>query len=565
MNSSLMVRNAFFGRRGFRLSGRSVFAALLLGTFWFALGGTEAGAQSLVARRVGAPFLSNGGGPDVLGEVGGQLLFTGTKKLLREGNGESFIATEKVIYRTDGTAISSLLDEATTYRAVGRVGVTDDYLYFTNGGPKLLATDGETIQEVDLPFELKAGFSSLNRLFQVGDEHLLTGSEFVSYQAGNRGRLLALDGLSTRTLATYSRANISPNAQRPVDAGSLLFSADDVIYATDGDSLSPLPVIGGATTSLWQPVRFGTEVLFSAMRGGDVELYKSNGAVATQVADLNPLGDSSPSLSASGIFGDHLYFRATAADLRHHLFRTDGVSATQFTDLRDPDVIGVFGGRLFFSASNESGRDLFSTDGVQVTELNVVPDVEYAVIQSFAEINGRVVFATFLADYTGKVWSTDGLTAEPLADLFRGGGPSTLRFGDALYFGAYGPNGNDVFTTDGTTVSEVATPHPVDWIDDDPLEFAGRMLLRSGVEGQGSRVLAIAGSTAENIAMDLEGTFHVSDPIAFDGRAFFFSHAGEQGQLWEIVSVPEPGAEALFVAGLLLVTRLKAGRPFCGR
>ena len=142
-----------------------------------------------------------------------------------------------------------------------------------------------------------------------------------------------------------------------------------------------------------------------------------------QVADINPDGDAFRYdfyRGAYAMFKEELFFSAIGPN-GHELFRTDGTSVTEVADINPngdsiPSHLHVFDEQLFFVARGPVGFELYRTDGVTthlVTDINsdehshegdsfLSPHArDFSGERFFAELNGELFFPAYDSDDYG--------------------------------------------------------------------------------------------------------------------------------------------------------------------
>jgi ELWxxDGT repeat protein len=257
------------------------------------------------------------------------------------------------------------------------------------------------------------------------------------------------------------------------------------------------------------------------------------------VGDINSgLPNSDP--DSFEYFADHLYFAATGPAGRE-LYRTDGRDITLLDDINpgtqgsDPDGLVELGGNLYFTAVGPGGRELYKTDGNSVTLFRDMNPRGSAHATVVGKVNGRLVF---MAAPDGQVWQTFTTNGQTVASL--GVGADVVIFGSKqfatqLFFTALADDGWGTYETDG----EVTTRLPDIGFSDfgeHPIEFAGEMVF-SAVGPAGFELYQTKGSIVE-IVENINPQDHPIDPpfggpfglTRVAGQLFFFA-PGHNG--WE--------------------------------
>ena len=302
-----------------------------------------------------------------------------------------------------------------------------------------------------------------------------------------------------------------------------------------GSSTSPIPsgvirctagaaATGVATADVNVPITCTTIAVFTAVFGGDRELWATDGSRSWRVANINPGGSSNP--EGMTALNGRVYF--TADDGAHgvELWMTDGRGAYLVRDIVWESALGsypgeplvVFRGELYFAADDPywPRRALWKTDGTWegTVELKSVHEVawprEFGVIGEgleqelyfsgwteaeglelwrsdgtasgtvfvadvcpgtcdsgpgdFVELGGWVYFIARCEDRADRLWRTDGTTTELVTGYGDARAYSPTRFGDEIYFEVMSGTESRLWKTDGTAEGTrmVTTPDMLD-------------------------------------------------------------------------------------------------------
>ena len=134
---------------------------------------------------------------------------------------------------------------------------------------------------------------------------------------------------------------------------------------------------------------FGGDLYFVANEGGtgtEYQLYKTDGATIDKLPETN---DTDNVISELTVFNSELYFVAKKVDPLHageyitKLYKTDGTTVTQVSDIQNDDVsmpynnnddpsdLIVFNNELYFLAQNDTDLTaLFKYDGTTIYQLS---------------------------------------------------------------------------------------------------------------------------------------------------------------------------------------------------
>jgi ELWxxDGT repeat protein len=329
----------------------------------------------------------------------------------------------------------------------------------------------------------------------------------------------------------------------------------------------------------------GSDRLFFNATGpfGD-ELFSTDGFSVTAY-DVNPDGDARPREFIE--FQGDVYFAATNSVARQwyrwHEGQVEVVTPANFDVLQaaDPMWAFLYDERLFFTGFGHEGRELYWFDGTtmgQVADLNPGPSSAFSgTLAYFLELNDRVLFKAFAGpnslpllaldggqlrtlrqgvfpntfafarsdalagewyyfEDAGKILRTDGLQVEDVADIEFGVLWSPSKFtgvGDTVFFRASGPNGVELFSTDGQEITEYdlrpdgnSSPRNLKPIGD-TLFFEASL----SFERNGSELMVFRDGQAEVVELRPDDPVRPGEFIEHDGWLYFSSYRRhEDGQ-----------------------------------
>jgi ELWxxDGT repeat protein len=261
-------------------------------------------------------------------------------------------------------------------------------------------------------------------------------------------------------------------------------------------------------------------------------------------------------------FRDQVYFEADDGVHGRELWRTDGTkSGTHLAVDIFPGPDGSFpegpilnvGGSLYFGASDNGVRSVFSSDGTPAGTAPV-PGTEGLDPFLFVPAAHRFYFRVPLPDpYGGSgttLWASDGtqgsttpLRGQPYlnesAQCAASSSPATrlVTVGDIAYFCSYDPeHGSELWRSDGTQagtqmVADLA-PGPASAVPLWITPFRKDLIFFAGSEGQTQlwRSDGTPGGTSAITAVpDKED---VDFPVVADGRIFFFAYGPSRSVWW---------------------------------
>jgi ELWxxDGT repeat protein len=250
---------------------------------------------------------------------------------------------------------------------------------------ELWKTDGTTTSRVA---DINPGrdFSSNPDGFTV-----FNGELYFAATSANGRELWKTDGVVTTEVADIhfpGPIRSSNPTELTVYAGELYFAAetDDYgreLWKTDGTNLTQLTgslepreeLPSSDPTGL---TLYNGELYFAAYSDHnsfttrDRELWKTDGGMATRVADINPGREADSNPDGFTVFNGELYFAATAANGRE-LWKTDGLTTIEVANIApgpnrssNPGEFIIFNGDLYFAAErpDHEGRELWRVVGV---------------------------------------------------------------------------------------------------------------------------------------------------------------------------------------------------------
>ncbi len=292
------------------------------------------------------------------------------------------------IWKYDGSSISQVADlNSSGGSGPAEFTVYDGKLYFSarvDGDRELWEFDGTTFQEIDI----NGSGDSDPRFLTVYDPG---GGPKLYYSAddGTDTELHAYDG-SDSEVADINGSGSSNPWYLTVYDGTLCYYADDgtdrELHVYDGsDSEVDVNPSGSSRLAGFpdEPLNLAVHdgVLYFQADGGTgngVELWGYNGSGTSEIADINPFGDSEPTHLAS--YDGGLYYSAyDGSDRELHVY--DGSSDSEVSDINPggsvdskPKSLTVFGGQLYFSATTEAGgREPHAYDGSSVSSIDLNP------------------------------------------------------------------------------------------------------------------------------------------------------------------------------------------------
>ena len=343
-------------------------------------------------------------------------------------------------------------------------------------------------------------------------------------------------------------------------AGNLYFVASGEagreLYRTDGTSVSLVADLSAAPKPTFEPnnfTPFGASLYFTASGSSGNELYRTNGSGATLVADIAAAGGSSYPDMLTPV-GSKLYFRAQGPN-GTQIYRTSAIGATQVTNfpssVNAPNGLFAFQDKLFFRATGEFGSELYKTDGNSVelvADINPNGNSSPGPITIFGD---EMYFRANDGVVGNRLFRTDGQAVFPIGDDIVvdsfADADDVYEFQGALFFGGRQRVGNQflpgIFKTDGQTVTKLADVGPMTY-GPQFTEFAGQLFFNA--VGPNGRELYRSDGEGVYLVADINPNGD-SDPFEFTqlGDELFFSATGPQGnELYKLSVVAGPSVLA---------------------
>lgn len=234
-------------------------------------------------------------------------------------------------------------------------------------------------------------------------------------------------------------------------------------------------------------IRAGDALYFVAQRGSTQSLWRHTGGAASTSVFSAPLSAFVFSLTAAG---PDLFFLVDEGRGVTGLWWTRNAPARQlrtFSGQYPHDLISV-GKQLFFSAGDEDGDELWTSDGTGVGTVQV-KDIQQGAQGSspsaLVELGKQVLFAAEEGSRGRELWTTDGTArgtalARELAPGSGGSSPQELTaiLGTLFFSADTAERGRELWMSDGTTEGTV----PVADIAQGPASSNPSGFVRSGSE-----------------------------------------------------------------------------------
>lgn len=424
---------------------------------------------------------------------------------------------EMVVGPDSGTVSETVALGADLY-FVGDDGVTGDELW--------RITDAGVIERIDAIDDGGASpsedFTSVSDLFPVG-----AGSLMFSASDGSTGR--ELFRFTVGSTETTQVADLNPGGPssdpgefyRKSSGGVVYFAADDgsfgrEVWTVDGPGTTTRisDINGSGDADPEHFTSFGSDVLFFANDGTDVDLWSTDGTLGgtTKVHDFTGLVAGDVEGTAAG--ATQIWFVVEKSDGTDELWRSDGTSlGTQLLATFDfvLQPMAVLGGDLFFGGSTAAdGTELWTSDGTVGGTVQVTDHAELGSDPKDLAPLGEDLFFTAYEPGTGReLWMSDGTEAgtslridgDPVGDGFGTFYPAIEFDGFIHYTWTTEAEGDEIFRVNAT-VDELAVDVVPGPDDSDPGDFyASATHLYFGAYDAGGyyKFYSFDGTTLENL------------------------------------------------------------------
>jgi ELWxxDGT repeat protein len=471
---------------------------------------------------------------------------------LTDVNGTLYFESEFSLWKTDGTASGTTLvsTESDPRYMTGLNGKVYFSAYDGTYGRELFVTDG-TPAGTTLVKDINPGgggsYPTIGYSPGLGQLAVLSGKLYFAADDGTNGeQLWRTDGTSSGTaiVDNINPGSVTANGLRAdvtdiaAVNGRLFFQADD----------------GSHGTELW------------------TSLGKAAGTSLVKDIDLNDAGSNPTQFTASG---GNTYFRANDSVHGVELWKTDGTSGgtSIVADINPgnggsyPSSLIDFNGKLVFAAGDGvHSLEMWQSDG---TAAGTAPLLELSP-NNLTLFNGKLIFGANDNINGDEPWVSDGTVqgTSLLKDINPAQGYSYYGYyypypqgsypsqftavGAALYFAASGPEGNELWKTDGTSsgtvlVADINPGSTTDYYGDvtqysssprDLTAFNGLLFFVANDGIHGRELWESDGTAAgtEMVADIYPGTRNsiISDLTVVGNQLFFEAYDGVDGvELWK--------------------------------
>lgn len=433
---------------------------------------------------------------------------------------------------------------------------------------------------------------SISNTVRVNSGNLVGGKIYYQgafYFSGSALGLWKSDGTVTGTVEIS--ANLQNAQNFAVLPTALLFTVNNSLYATDGTDAGTrlLRTFGGGFVNAWNNfvVEGGAAYLFADDGGGaGVEVWRTDGTVSGTVA-LTNLSDNSVALNPTGFAGvvsNSVTFMASRPpDYGLWAINNSASGAVllqQFMMVSQPFVKTAgyiyFPGQTSFSPGGYMG--LWRTNGTNagttavldsfggtnsVPTLASIANGSYRNAAMAALRSGKLVFSGLHAPDGNELWSTHGTTSTTvyLKDILPGNGSSTpdlVAVGDWVIVSAdEGVDGRALWLTDGTVTN---TRRLLDLEPGPEAAYIGQMRYTQGmfyVSGSGNTTPETL--WAWRLSPSIEGDLPQVTVLVGEPFTYAFTGTGVLTPTFSVVSGTLPPGLTLTSAGLITGTPTAPG------
>lgn len=387
-------------------------------------------------------------------------------------------------------------------------------------------------------------------------------------------------------LGVYDGANYSVIQQHSAIEvvsvnGTVYFAANNggagrELFKYDGSTTTLIDLNPSGDSNPLYLTAIGSDLYFSADNGSDGrELWKYDGATATQIDIVEGSVGSSPERLVA--YGSELVFFAEDGVNGRELWKCTGTSAELIQDIRSGSI-GSNGsdnpyfenhdGKLYFSANDGVGVELFEYDGSTTTKIDVNGTSGGTSPRYLTSFGSNLYFAASITSTGNELYQYDGSVPSLVTDIQVGTGssipnPSTKdqKFkvvNGNMYFQANdGTNGSELYKYNGTTLTRIdVNPNSGDLSGNGYIDFIGSMgnsIYFQGYGGSafGSELWKYDGTTLTQIEIrsgsDGSAVRHMTE---INGELYFTAYYGDDTNDWHLWKYTGTNASVVNLTGI---------------
>lgn len=456
------------------------------------------------------------------------------------------------LWVTDGTAAGTFVEDLTPgagssipdgFTAVG------DRLFFTARNPgtghELWTTAGPNQTSIVADLETGPGDSIPRALTALGDILF-----FTAEVAGTRG-LYTVDSLSLIvTVASWGVVEMDLYTQLVEDDSQVYFMGTafsggaEEVWASDGTPGGTGKVTDLGCQEWGELLGVGASVFVVCDFGSSTELFRLDPSPASGVDLVHRFGDRTVDQLTPA--GGTLYMNVGNDEVWAYDSGDGTVSqVTNFGGSAAPNNLIRYLGDLMFTASAGAGSELYWTDGVTVTEIDLRPGLSSSTPTQLRVHDGKLYFTADDGLHGREMWVSDGTAAgtEMVVDFEPGPGAPTIDLGSSTDFGlTFRIGHHELWITEGFAGGTVEVPFPPSLTTSpEELHFddgSDRLFFVGHLDANGEEPFVTDGTVSGTFALgDIEpgpsGSVAVFLATLPNGRTLFSATSGSAGrQLW---------------------------------
>jgi ELWxxDGT repeat protein len=284
-------------------------------------------------------------------------------------------------------------------------------------------------------------------------------------------------------------------------------------------------------------------VYFTAYNGTSTQIWQTDGTSANTIQLTNV--PSQPD-ARGAIFtlytGGNIYFTESGDNQTDSVWVCNGTvgNQTELTNFSeeqfsDPEFLDGINGSAFFT---EGQGNLWVSNGTPggTTQINAAGFNSDPEIEDGTVYNGKLYFFAYGADNNFGLWSSDGTvdgTNQVGSTTIASGGtsPDFTVSGNALYFiGATNTSGNQIFSTNGSTISQVTSFANTNIASFGDLTDAnGTLYFNYGASAGAKTLYEVVNGSPTQVPLPSGGGATAVGPIAAVGSTVFFAADDSSG------------------------------------
>ncbi len=427
------------------------------------------------------------------------------------------------LWVTDGTASGTFFEDLSPgiagsqpqdFTAIG------DRIFFSaqtlDTGRELWSTQGPHLTSMVTDLEVGPDDANLRVLTAFGDDLF-----FTALVAGTRG-LYAVDSQSLGLTPLAVDVVTADDFTEIVDDDSLIYFKGTAlsggsmeIWASDGTATGTEQRTAVACADWGELLGVSTSVFAVCDDGSTTQLLRLDPVPADGVVLVHDFGNQSVEQLTPA--GGTLYMVVDDSEIWSYDNGTGTITQiTSFGQATQPDNLTRYQGNLLFAADADLGRELYWTDGVTVTAIDIRPGAPDSDPRFLLVHDGAVFFTADDGVHGFELWLTDGTTSgtQMVVDLEPGprGAGIWLGLGPSTPFGlVFSRSIRQLWTTDGTPSGTVEIPLP-DSFATSPTDLHA--------DPEGSRVFYVGDLGSDSVGAEVFATDGTVNGTVFLGDVF---------------------------------------------